>query len=201
MEQNFPKPSDLLNYYNYGSRVYGTASESSDYDYILVIKDNSSFKKEYLKVNNYEYHFVKKSEFEQKLNDHKIDFLECYFAPKEMVFFEHFRPKFEIDKWKLRKSISQVCNNSWSKCRKKIEQGDYYIGIKSLFHSIRILHFGIQIAKYGKIIDYSECNNYWKEINDGEFYDWEYFKNKYKPLMNKKQSEFRALCPKPLEIN
>lgn len=64
-----------------------------------------------------------------------------------------------------------------------------------MFHSIRILHFGIQIAKTGKIYDFKETNKYWFEINDGIEHKWNYFVEKYHNMMNKKRTEFRILCP------
>jgi hypothetical protein len=54
--------------------------------------------------------------------------------------------------------------------------------------------FGIQIAKYGKITNYSEGNSLWFEILDNPSTNWleDYFK-KYKKTYNSLKSEFRQV--------
>jgi hypothetical protein len=55
--------------------------------------------------------------------------------------------------------------NSFAKAGKKLDvEKEHYKGKKSLFHSLRILMFGIQIAKAGRITNYGEANDLWKEI-------------------------------------
>jgi hypothetical protein len=54
-------------------------------------------------------------------------------------------------------------------------------GTKSIFHSLRILMFGIQIIEYNKIVDFSEANAYWKEISQIEEFKWNIFKQKFLP--------------------
>ena len=57
-------------------------------------------------------------------------------------------------------------------------------GKKSLFHAIRIVMFGIQISKYGKIVDYSAANHIWEEINNNESTNWlEDYHSKYKKVI------------------
>ena len=102
--------------------------------------------------------------------------------------------EFELDSEKLRRAISSVASNSYVKCKKKIRDGEVYIGKKSLFHSIRILMFGIQIAKHGKIVNYEEANNYHKAIFEmGD--DWSELDKKFKPIYNSLKSEFKRLAP------
>ena len=67
----------------------------------------------------------------------------------------------DITKTKIRNSFSHVASNSFVKCKKKIEveaSYDPHTGRKSLWHSLRIVDFGIQILKHDKIIDYSSVN-------------------------------------------
>ena len=84
--------------------------------------------------------------------------------------------------------------------KKLIVEKDYdpYIGKKSLFHSLRIILFGIQIAQYGKIINYEEANIYY-DIVKSEIIEWEYFKKKYQPIYNNLKTEFRKLAEKKRE--
>ena len=74
---------------------------------------------------------------------------------------------------------------------------DLYRGQKSLFHSLRIMMFGIQIARDGRITDYHEANHLWDEIYKMGNCGWPVYVEKYKELSNKLHSDFVALCPKP----
>jgi hypothetical protein len=124
-----------------------------------------------------------KEEFIDKIQEHEISVLECLFLPKCMVVKESEKFVFNLDLSKLRKSISQKSSNSFVKAK------------KSLFHSLIII-FGIQMAKNGKIINYSEANKYWNEIVLCENNNWDYYKNKYKPIYNNLITEFRKVVLK-----
>lgn len=90
--------------------------------------------------------------------------------------------------------------------KKLIISGDYdkKAALKSIFHSIRILKFGSQIARTSIIHDYHESNWLWVELCKlGEQYDadilWEKINARYKEVFNKTSSEFKALAPKDMK--
>jgi hypothetical protein len=180
----------ILKTYKYGSRVYGCHTEQSDYDYIIVVESDEDL---YYSVNmtNTNMTVYSESLFIEKIKEHHISVLECIFQDRNDPYLKHF----ELDKAQLRRSISAVSGNSFVKCKKKLAQGDYYIGKKSLFHSLRILGFGIQIALAGRISNYSYYNKYLEEIMSVDSNDWEVFKEKYKPLYNRAKSNFRMYAP------
>lgn len=79
-------------------------------------------------------------------------------------------------------------------------------GKKSLFHSLRILMFGIQIAQFGKIVNYEEvcsdlmklirkANELWKEIDSDPSVEWDHYHQKYKKEFNRLKSKFREVAP------
>ena len=182
----------------YGSRIYGTNSQESDFDYIYVVDDKSVeelddqyvFHSDYDPVN-YVFHsdydpvnkvyvdyfheinisIYGKTKFQQMCDDHHISALECIFLPDNMIknqITDH-KFKFELNLQQLRKSISEKASHSWVKAKKKFEvesDRNIYIGKKSLFHSIRIIDFGIQIARYGKIEYYNSGVDLWLRIKD-----------------------------------
>lgn len=80
--------------------------------------------------------------------------------------------------------------------RRSKREHDYYIGFKSLFHSLRILVFGTQVATVGKIEDYGAANHYWKETIKASQYTWDYYKDKYQPVYNALATEFMRAAPK-----
>lgn len=193
-----------------GSIVYGTYEEGvSDIDYLVVVDDScdgilSDYPKgefQFEVVNDYidsksDFTFVTQANFITSIRNNEIDRLECLFTKKS----EYYDSMFILDKWKLRKSVSSICSNSWVKAKKKlIVDKDYNLRIaqKSLWHSLRIYMFGIQIAKYNTIKDFSEANYLWNEIKNEPDPIWDVYYAKYKPLFNKLHSELVELCERP----
>jgi len=190
---------EVLNIFPYGSRVYGTHSESSDHDFILVVnKDVREFSltSDDGQIN---VHLYSPEGFADQLKQHKISALECFFLPKEQLLKEKLKFSFSLNKETLRSSISEKASHSWVKAKKKLEvekDKNVYIAKKSLFHSFRMIDFGKQIAQHSKIVDYASCNSLWEEIRDFPSEDWEDYKLQYQELHNSKMSEFRELAPK-----
>ena len=81
------------------------------------------------------------------------------------------------------------------KAKKKINLQEYRIGRKSLFHSLRLLNFGIQIITYGKIKDYTGANYYWDLIKKQNYTNWNDYKEYWQPEYNNMKSCFRTVAP------
>jgi len=187
---------NLIAAYQYGSRTYKNYSEKSDFDFTIVVKKKG---REQFKNRVFNDSFFTKEEHQERLNNHEISALESYFLPKEFVLYQrkNYRPLFKLDLVKLRHSLSAKASNSFVKAKKKLTVAKDYdkdIGRKSLWHSFRIIAFGIQIATQGKIFDYSACNELFKEIM--QVYSWDELFKKYKKEHNKIMSEFRKFAPK-----
>ena len=179
----------------YGSRVYGTAGKDSDEDYLAIVPANrrADTGEEYQR-DNVNIHIFNRRDFQDQLNRHKIHALEAYYLPDGRVAKEF---TFALDLGTLRSELSQKASHSFVKAKKKLEvEKDYYIGWKSLFHSLRILIFGTQIASTGRLSNYAAANRFWFEIRDAQQYNWEYFKDKYQPVYNSLATEFRKAAPK-----
>ena len=202
---------------HFGSTVYDTRTDKSDID-IIAISDSAEDlyaiyqSKDYPEFSDYsrnvDLHIISIKTFQELLDEHDIMALETYYqmhdSDKELF-------KFSLDLDKLRRKISAVCSNSWSKARKKLDipEEDDYLGLKSLFHSIRILSYGIDIAKDSKIdfknvlinSDTGEkisCSNLWNRILQKYESSWRWaeFKKEYTPLQNSNATLFRLLAPK-----
>jgi len=199
MIKNFLFNDNCVNIYQFGSRVYGSNNKNSDYDYIVVVKEK-------VISTDINIHVYTIQEFEHLLDNHEIQTLECVFSPKNFVLKENHKFNVTIDKTKLRTSISTISSNSWVKGKKKlIVLGDYDLnaGLKSVFHSLRILDFGIQIALHGKIVDFGSMNYILSDVTKmSENYShielWNAIDTKYRPLYNSKNTEFKKLCPKDI---
>lgn len=204
--------------FGYGSRVYGTNTPSSDRDFICLSQSTDVYEDPRGTCQAYSL-----EDFKKKIIEHDVSILESI-----SLILSHNTDQFRIMPWadeylfeiltcykenfnipSLRKSFSQVSSNSFVKAKKKIvlENEDSYIGIKSLFHSIRILDFGTQIAKNKNhyIWDFRSCNDIWLEIYSkkdeimkcvGNEEEYKKLTQPWKKLYNEKHSEFKKVTEK-----
>lgn len=187
-------PTRIFNVYIFGSRVYGTYNNKSDWDIIMVA--NNSVESTEVRNGLYNIHIYTPDKFKVDLEWHRINNLECIYAPEWAKLKEDINYTLKIDNKKIRHAISHISSNSWVKCKKKLNvANEYKIGVKSLFHSIRIPMFGTQIMKYGEIKDFTCANNIWYEIRNKRW-TWEELNKEFKPLYNKQLTEFRKYAPK-----
>lgn len=179
-----------------GSHLYKTNHSNSDNDYIVI---GSSVNQECTAIGlngRTDHQYLTAATFQEMLDAHDIKALEVFFFANNAVQLNLNGFKFKINHTKLRDSISATSSNSWVKCKKKLADGEFYIGQKSLFHSIRILMFGISIAKTGRIEDYSCANMVYTDVVVGDKRDWAQIKEKYQPIYNNLKSEFKKWAPK-----
>lgn len=186
----------LMCLYPYGSRVYGTVRPDSDYDFIVVHDgDRLNSGVQYDFEPNYTVHVYHESEWKQRIEAYEIQALECLSL---MTSTEFTLP--EINKPLLRASISAKVSNSWVKAKKKITvEDDYLTGIKSLFHCFRIAMFGQQIARHGRVVDFTEATPLWKEEFEPMLEtrpEWTDLHLTYKPRINALMTEFRKYAEK-----
>jgi len=185
--------------YPFGSRVYGTARSDSDWDYV-AIKDQVRLGEMNKGLINIRY--LTPNHFQRLLDEHHIMALECYHLPSDKVLIQPDVPwKFKLDKARLRHSLSEKSSHSWVKAKKKFvspydREKELERGKKSLWHSIRIISFGIQIATSRSIFRYSEVNHLFKEIMDDLSEDWQHYEEKWKPVRNSMLTNFREVAPK-----
>lgn len=181
---------DVLKVYPFGSRVYGVNDADSDIDLIIVVDSedgNLFYTVKYPKMDIIVY---SEKYFIQRIKDHEIDAIECISQDK----YDSYASDFQLDRAKLRRKVSAIASNSYVKCKKKIAQGDIRIGKKSLFHSLRILGFGIQIAENGKIVNSREMN----AVNAKVFTmgnDWDELNAAFKSHFNSLKTEFKKIAP------
>jgi predicted nucleotidyltransferase len=170
-------PSRVFNVYIFGSRVYGNYDAASDWDIIMVANNsveavelNKTVQDEYSYNMNhrfirYNIHVYTPDRFQKDLDWHRMNNLECIFAPDWAKLKEDKKYEFKLDLKKLRHASSHISSNSWVKCKKKLlVEGEYRTAIKSFFHSIRIPMFATQIARYGKITDFTIANFIWRRL-------------------------------------
>jgi len=163
----------------YGSQVYGTQTSRSDYDFLVIACTMHSHKE--FNDGSYNVHIKTPDLFYDELIDHKMSALECIYAPNfaQIQVFSGYGvdlSNFKINQTKLKRRALADSHHSWFKAKRMINDGDIYRGMKSAWHSLRILMFADQILNEGCIYDFSEANNYWEEINKSNAVSWADFK-------------------------
>jgi len=190
----------------FGSRVYGTYDENSDMDSVIIV-DNENHQLRRTSDNK----IWTINEFRDHLFRHYIIALEIW--NYDQLLLKSFVPEgFTIDIHLLRQEISTVSSNSWVKAKKKINveatkypkgsseyKKEIRKGMKSIFHSFRIIQFGIQLAKYGKIVDFSSANSIFESIKNMEVDELNNVLssgNSYHQMRNNLLTDFRKLALK-----
>lgn len=183
-------PLKVKNIYVFGSRVYGTATDESDYD-IIVVANSMNEKTEIVDGSlNLNIHVHTPDKFIRDLKELDMHNLECIFAPDNAKILEKVNyadANFKINPAKMKYAAMNQSFNRFHTAKIKMLDGDYHRGTKSLFHSLRILMFAKQILDHGKIVDFSEANTHWISIKneiqlDDEEAMWKFFKSKYLPI-------------------
>ncbi len=187
--------SEVVSAYAYGSRVYGNYTSQSDYDFIFIVKNkvNEQFSDNMININ-----FFDEAGHRTRVINHEISAIETIFLKPKFILKETYKVPFKLDLTMLRHSLSSKSSNSFVKAKKKltiVEDYDLSIGKKSLWHSFRIIDFGIQIATTGRINDYGSCNELFKEIMQS-YDDWDMLFHRYKVDYNGILTEFRKVAPK-----
>ncbi len=186
--------------YPYGSRVYNTAHEHSDWDYIAIDKNAGTGE---MSRGNINLKIMSSEHFQSLLDEHHITALECYYLPEYLIEIKPSKPwKFKLSLSKLRHSFMEKVSKDWVRAKKKFvspyehAEDELYRGKKSLFHSFRILSYGIQIAKFNKIVHYDEMNSVYFKIMQNPSPNWEDYEKEWKEYYNALSTDFRKLAPK-----
>lgn len=171
-------PLKVRNIYLFGSQVYGYANEYSDYDFIVVAPNLINHSE--LRNEKFNVHVVTPDKFKNDLiNDYYITYLECYYAPDWAKLQEKEKYNLIINSDKLKQKLLSQSHNNWRNAKMKMNEGDIERGVKSAYHSLKVLKFGLQILKYNSIVDFSECNQILNEIENKNFYEWNDLKDEY----------------------
>jgi hypothetical protein len=176
---------DVIAIIPYGSQVYGTADSKSDHDYIIVTKgatlSNGAFKNNAISNADYTIQGVpySRSGFTNALDDYEIGAWEAFCLPKEdYIYTTPLFEKFVLGKerkWDEKtmiKKIIQKASASRHIADEQAKTGYTDRAKKGFFHALRILHFGLQLKEYGKIVDYGACNELYfkfKSIDPDDF--------------------------------
>jgi predicted nucleotidyltransferase len=163
--------SQVLNIFPYGSKVYGTATEDSDDDVVIVYKTSllpsGAFKDNAISSSDKKIQGTcySRSGFIDAINNYQITVLECIFLPEEKIIQKKMNFKLaKLDKKEMAKKIITTASASWHNAVLSHKDANIEFAKKNIFHALRILTFGLQIKEHSKIIDYSVMNDFKKQL-------------------------------------
>jgi len=178
----------VLNVYRYGSRIYGTADQNSDHDFIIVTKgamlQSGAFKQNAISSDNRNIQGVlySRSGFTDAINNYDISALECLSLQPRDVLMSTW--SFKVQKWDnkvmIKKIISKV-SASWHTADMQARDGFKDRAKKGIFHALRILHFALQLKGKQRIDDFGCANWIWEDfrmMDDEEFDTRDYLKER-----------------------
>jgi hypothetical protein len=184
--------SEIAALFRTGSRVYGTASPSSDEDFVAVLacrdaRQDLAFGPDV----NVVVHGL--DTFRDAIADHSVFVLECLFLPPEHRLKDH-RPlfAFALDRKKLAASSGGRSAADFTKAGRRFAE-EPGASKKKLFHALRVPMFALQIARTGRIADYREASGLWREIAARSDGGWESYREAYEPLRERLCQELDAL--------
>ena len=190
----------MINFIHFltGSQLYGMTNPQSDYDYLVINNSDNP----YPHPENKEVEVWSRDLFMVKLVDLDLKALEVYFS-NDYFFKTYYGFGFNLNKSNLRRAVSAVVSNAHIKAKKKIRDDETYTGLKSYWHTIRILTMYVDLAKNGSFDPRGykdKLNHIYEDIismlNDPE--PETLFKRlveKYDPLARELFHEFKLLCP------
>lgn len=166
---------EIIAIYPYGSRVYGTASEYSDHDYVLVAKnsilDSGSFKNNAVSNKDYTIQgtLYSRGGFTDAINNYEMPAMECLSLTPEQIVLKKW--PFKIQRWNTNEMVKKVIEKA-SASRHIADQqakGGYEDRAKrGMYHALRILMFGNQLKEHQKIVDFTESNELHRKMMDIE---------------------------------
>ena len=156
---------DVVAIFPYGSRIYGCHTKDSDHDWVIVygsyLLPSGAFKDNAISSDDRSHQAIcfSRTGFRAAIDSYDITALECIFLPEEKQMLS--KMKFDIRKWsrsEMAAAIISKASASWHLAHKAVMDADMEKAKKSVYHALRILGFGLQLAETGRIMDYSAHN-------------------------------------------
>lgn len=200
MLQSGVEEAQVVNLILVGSRLHGTASPTSDYDFIMVVEDGTHLPYgSKVEKDNLDVTIFGGSEYKAKIEEgNDWQTLEPLWVPESFrwIFKEDFLQYYKRDLANLRVAVSTISAKGHSYAKILMtKESNFYLAKKNIAHGIRNLRLGIQIIEHGGIIDYTESKDLFEQITAETSEDWNYYHEKWGSLAMQHQKEFVAMTP------
>jgi hypothetical protein len=179
---------DVEAVYLIGSRMWGAAGASSDYDLYVIVKGDAATRNTHFRLPpglEVDAVVIGAAPFQQRLNQGKLKELSCVWAPAACRLLERhaFLPSSGgggdggrgsgVDRAALAASLLEGYEKDWSRARKLIEGGRLVEGKKVLAHCVRAHQLAVQIVQRGRIDDYMSASATIEQLRGIYAKDWQ----------------------------
>lgn len=210
------------NIYQTGSRVYGTATDTSDYDFFVIISDAhykmlnaippcESWQQQYagkttseeyqcLYFGNVNLNIYSAKQFDAHLQKNWLQAIACLCLPKQFVWKCDFAFEYAVNFRKLGMSVIGEAGKHYEMARRKWHEG-VHAAKKLIVHSIRDFLYGMQVAQKNKIDDFGAANSFYYEIMALTDTSFEYYDKRYHDYYEKLKMQFNAMVLKTSKSN
>ncbi|NOU30312.1 MAG: nucleotidyltransferase domain-containing protein [Polyangiaceae bacterium] len=173
-----------------GSRVYGTAGPGSDHDFLVVLRDPAA-RKDLLWGPGMNLVVHGAESYASALASQSIFALEAHFAPA-VHQLKAPAPTFAYvrDRKKLRAAASERAESDWRKAEKGFAD-DPTAARKRAVHALRVLAFATQIARGGRIDDFTVARGFAEIV--ASCTDWPAIEGVFVPLRDGLLAELARL--------
>jgi hypothetical protein len=175
--------------------VYGTATATSDEDFVAVLARRDA-KQDLLFGDNVNVVIHGLDSFREAIAGQSVFALECLFlAPEHRLLDPKPAFAFELDRARLAASAAARSTSDFEKAAKHLDEAPL-ASKKKLFHSLRVPMFALQILRSARITDYGQANHHWAAIRDHEGADRDEHARAFGPVRDDLLSELAALGAK-----
>lgn len=194
--------------FQFGSRVWGSTSAQSDWDFFVVIEGYSGVVHPELDLSliNQEVDVSAYSEerWKELLLAHDMLVLICEFFPPQFTWKNTYDGRAKVSLKTLVRGVSKEMSTCLSLSNIHfVKNGDKRTGIKNFVHATRYLAFGTQLATQGRLTDLGASNATLKEalqlLADNPTAEYDFFLQIYKPIITQRTKEFQLLVQGMLE--
>ena len=195
----------VLNLILVGSRLHGTAADGADYDFIMVVLDDTILP-EGKKVErpDLDVTIFTKSEFEDSLKTgENWQTIETLWVPflYRWKFTEDFLPVYNSDPSRLRTAVSSIASKGHAYAKILVtKEKNFRLAKKNIAHEIRNLRLGIQLITHGSITDYTESHELFHQIMADPSENWTEINDRWGNIAMQHQKEFISLTPEKVKI-
>ncbi|KAG2377518.1 hypothetical protein C9374_009034 [Naegleria lovaniensis] len=153
---------------------------------------------------------VKKHQFSELiglfLEKSSEDYQQFILRRKFNVLEEFTKQQGTINLSVLRSSLSQSASMCWKCCKSMYEHRleldppeiEIFKAKKTVIHTLRVYHYGVQIAQNNGITDWHACDKYYDDLlgTKDKYQTWREMSKVYGPIRLQLHEQFRACCPK-----
>lgn len=194
----------ILKLFIYGSRLFGTSHEKSDYDVCAIIDGYCGILEgkfpevglsEYLlslKDLDIEIHFYEKRFWEWKLEQNVVEAIASLSIPNNLIIYESesYKMNCEIHMMRLKYQVDQFKGIHEKISFQLFNLKNFQKGKKIACHCIRTVKYGIQVLEKGYVYDFHCAVDQFKYIMNLKE-DYNLLKKEFYNIMNTIYLEFR----------